>query len=83
MFYDKTPIIWGQDPPRLIARKLIRSMVSSRPVLWSMEQIVNALEKSYPASTILPTLYHYIIGGYIFQGYREGLRKFELAGAQE
>ena len=76
MFYDKTPIIWGQDPPRLIARKLARSMASSRPALWSMEQIVNALEKRYPASTLLPSLYRYIIGGYIFQGYREGLGEF-------
>ena len=82
MFYDKTPIRWVQDPPPLLARKLARSIVSSRPVLWMMEQIVNGLEKSYPASTILPSLYRYIIGGYIFHGYREGLRKFELAGAQ-
>jgi glycogen synthase len=76
MFYDKTPIIWGQDPPSLLARKLARSMVSSRPVLWSMEQIVNTLEKSYPSSNLLPSLYRYIIGGCIFHGYREGLRKF-------
>ena len=76
MFYDKTPIIWGQDPPPLLARKLARSMVSSRPVLWSMEQIVNTLEKSYPTSNIFPSLYRYIIGGYIFHGYREGLREF-------
>ena len=83
MFYDKTPIIWSLDPPRLVARKLARSIISTGPALWSMEQIVNILEKSYPASNLLPSLYRYIIGGYIFQGYREGLRKFELAGAQE
>ena len=83
MFYDKTPILWRQDPPRLIARKLVRSMASSRLALWSMEQIVHILEKRYPASTFLPSLYRYIIGGYIFRGYREGLREFKLAGAQE
>ena len=83
MFSDKMPILWGQDPPPLLARKLARSMVSSRPVLWITEQIVNGLEKSYPASNILPSLYRYIIGGYIFHGYREGLRKFELAGAHK
>ena len=83
MFFDKTPIVWGQDRPRLIARKLARSMASSRPALWSMEHVVNALEKSYPASTILPSLYRHIIGGYIYQGYREGLRDLELVGAQE
>jgi glycosyltransferase involved in cell wall biosynthesis len=83
MFYDKTPIIWGQDTLRLIARKLARSIASSRPALWSMEKIVHVLEKRYPASTLLPSLYRYIIGGYIFRGYREGLREFKLAGAQE
>ena len=76
MYYDKTPIDWSKDPPRLITRKLSRSMISSRLALWSMEQIANALEKRNPTSTILPPLYRRIIGGYIFQGYREGLRDF-------
>ena len=83
MFSDKTPITWGQDPPRLVARKLARSLASSPPALWSMEQIVTALEKYSPASGILPALYRYIIGGYTFRGYREGLREFEPAGVQE
>ncbi len=76
MFYDKTPITWGQDPPRLIARKLARAMISSRPVLRSMEHIVGALEKRYSWSVLLPFLYRCIVGGHIFQGYREGLSEF-------
>jgi glycosyltransferase involved in cell wall biosynthesis len=82
MFFDKTPIVWDQDSPRLIARKLARLMASTRPILWSMEYIVTAIEKGNPESTILSTLYRYIIGGYIYQGYREGLRVSELAGAR-
>jgi glycosyltransferase involved in cell wall biosynthesis len=73
MFYDKSPVVWGQDPPQLIARKFARAMASTRPALWSMEQLVNALEKNFPAATILPPLYRYIIGGYVFQGFRAGL----------
>jgi glycosyltransferase involved in cell wall biosynthesis len=76
MFYDKTPITWGQDSVRLIARKLARALASSRLALWSMEQIVHALEKRHPASTLLPPLYRYIVGGYVFRGYREGLNEF-------
>jgi glycosyltransferase involved in cell wall biosynthesis len=76
MFNDKTPIIWGQDPPLLIIRKVVRYVASSRPALWSMEQLVSTLEKYYPTSPILSLLYRYIIGGYIFQGYREGLNEF-------
>jgi glycosyltransferase involved in cell wall biosynthesis len=83
MFYDKTPIIWREDPLNLIGRKLVRSLVSTRPALWSMEQIVKALEKLYPTSKLLSSLYRYIIGGYIYQGYREGLREFTLVGAHK
>ena len=82
MFDDKAPILWGQDPLRVIARKLARSIASSRPVLWSMEQMVATLEKGAQASTILPSLQRLIIGGYIFRGYREGLSKFGRAGTQ-
>ena len=82
MFHDKTPIIWGQDSLLLFARKLARSICSSRLVLWSMEQTVNFLEKSYPVSKILPSLYRYIVGSYIFHGFREGLRKFGKVDAK-
>lgn len=83
MFEDKTPIVWSEDSPRLMARKLTRSIVSSRLVLWGMEKFAQTLEKRYPRSSLLPSLYRYVIGGYIFQGYREGLREFEVAAAQE
>jgi glycosyltransferase involved in cell wall biosynthesis len=76
MFNDKTTINWRQDSARLIARKLARSLTASRPALWSMEQIVKILEKHYPASSMLPPLYRYIVGGYVFRGYREGLGEF-------
>ena len=83
MFYDMAPTVWSQDPLNLIGRKLARSLASTRPALWSMEQIVKALENRYPTSKLLLSLYRYIIGGYIYQGYREGLREFTLTGAQE
>lgn len=76
MFHDKTPIAWGQDSLRLIVRKLARALVSSRLALWSMEQFVHVLENYFPASTLLPSLYRFIVGGYVFQGYREGLNAF-------
>ena len=76
MFDDKTPISWRQDPPRLIARKLVRYATSSRLALWSLEKLARVLEKRQPASNLLRSLYRYIIGGYIFKGYREGLHEF-------
>ena len=83
MFYDKTPIIWGHDSPHLIARKLIRYLASSRPVLWGLEQLIKTLENHYPLSTKLRSLKRYIIGSYIFQGFREGLRESKIARAQD
>ncbi len=76
MFLDKAPIVWKQDPPRLIARKLARHAASSRPALWGLEQITQVLEQHYPSPTLLRPLYRWIIGGYIFRGYRAGLREY-------
>ncbi|MCX7840986.1 MAG: hypothetical protein N2559_16240, partial [Anaerolineae bacterium] len=78
MFRDKMPIVWHSDPPRLIVRKIARHCASSRPVLWGMEQIVKVLERYYPATeNWLRRFYRWIIGGYIFRGYRQGLRDLE------
>jgi glycosyltransferase involved in cell wall biosynthesis len=77
MFFDKTPIVWGQDPLRLISRKLARSLASSHPALWGLEQIANFLEKRSPWSRLLPSLYRYIVAGHIYQGFRAGLRALQ------
>jgi GT2 family glycosyltransferase len=83
MFYDITPISWSQDPLYLFGRKLARRLASIHPVIYSMQQIVKTLEKQYPSSQLLLSLYRYIIGGYIYQGYREGLREFGQVRARE
>ena len=82
MLYDKTPLAWGQDSPRLIARKLARHVVSSPPVLGSMLKLVSILEQHYPSPVVLRRLYYLLHGANLFQGYREGLREFKLAVAQ-
>ncbi len=76
MFHDKTPIAWGQDSPGRVARKLARHIGSSRPVLKGMEHLVSVLEKRFPSPVVLRPLYRWILGGYIFQGYRAGLREY-------
>lgn len=83
MLYDKTPLAWGQDSPLLIARKLARHLVSSPPVLGSMLKLVSILEQHYPSPVVLRRLYYLLHGANLFQGYREGLREFRLAGAQQ
>ena len=77
MFRDKGAIAWKEDSPRLILRKLARQAASSRPVMWAMESLVPILERHAPASTALRLLYRWIVSGYIYRGYREGLQKLE------
>ena len=83
MLTDKTPPIWGQDTPLLIARKLARNILSSRPAFYGLVKLVSILEQHYPAPVILRRLYYLLHGANLFQGYREGLRDFRLAGARE
>lgn len=75
MFGDKGPTEWGKDPPTLILRKLARQIASSRPAMWAMALTVPLLERRAPASKLLELLYRWIISGYIYRGYREGLRE--------
>jgi hypothetical protein len=81
MFRDKTPIAWGQDPPTLIIRKLTRHIASSQLIIKSMELLVNILEIFYPSPKLLGPFYRWIVGGYIFKGYRQGLREYGMNGS--
>lgn len=76
-FHDKTLIVWRQDPPMLITRKLARQITSWSPVLRSMERLVRTLEARYPSPAILRRLYDWIGSAYIYLGYREGLKELE------
>jgi hypothetical protein len=76
MFHDKTPIVWGQDSPRLVIRKVVRRVTSSRFILRGMEYLVKILEQRYPSPNLLRPLYRWVIGGYIFRGYQDGVREY-------
>jgi glycosyltransferase involved in cell wall biosynthesis len=81
MLSDKTPLAWGQDSPLLIARKLARQLISTQPVQGGMEKLISILEQRWPSPAVLRRLYRWLHGAYMFQGYRDGLREFQSAGA--
>lgn len=83
MFHDKTPPAWGQDAPRLIARKLVRQFLSSSALQIIVVKLVGILERHYPSPVVLRRLYSFLHGASLFQGYRQGLREYKLAGVQE
>jgi len=74
MFADKTPVEWGKDPPAVVLRKLTRRIASSRPALRMLEFIERTLSGGKKGKAILPHLHRWIVGGYIYQGFRDGLR---------
>ena len=71
MFADKGPLDWRADGPRLSARKLLRGLLAQWPVLRTLER----LERTTPQART--ALRRWIIGGYIWQGYRQGLRELK------
>jgi glycosyltransferase involved in cell wall biosynthesis len=75
MLHDKTPISLKEDSPAMIGRKLLRRLVASKLLLWSMEKGVQLLERSYPSPALLRPLYRWIQGSYMLRGYRAGLRE--------
>ena len=83
MLNDKTPLAWGKDAPLLIARKMMRYLVSSAPVLYGILTLVSILERYYPSPLVLRRLYYLLHGANLFQGYQAGLRELKPAGIQE
>jgi GT2 family glycosyltransferase len=80
MLSDKTPPAWQEDSLHLIIRKFARRLVSSPPIIDSMIKLVGLLEQHYPSPVVLRRFYSLLHGANLFQGYREGLREFSLAG---
>lgn len=78
MFNDKAPISPGSDSPGMIGRKLARIVASSTPVLLFLKWSAHSLEEINPHSKMLKPLYRWIIGGYLFRGYRKGLKDMSI-----
>lgn len=77
MFRDKYPVRWKEDSPALILRKLARRVASFPPILAGMEWSVKLIEGLFPSPHLLRPMYRWIIGGYIYNGYHQGLVKFQ------
>ena len=76
MFRDMSPVAWGKDGPGLIVRKALRTIFSARPIIKLFEALERLLDKRAPRTLLWLPLYRWIIGGYIHQGFREGLRLY-------
>jgi len=82
MYRDKQPLDWQQDSTGLIVRKLFRIMASQPFSISALEYVTHYVERYAPRPALLLPLYRWVVGGYIFQGYREGLRQYEVIRKQ-
>ena len=73
MFNDKLPISWRQDSLTLIVRKLFRPILSSPIAMSLLSRLITFCERRTPRPNLLEPLYRWLIGGYIYQGWRTGL----------
>lgn len=73
MFVYKSPIDRYNDSFFLILHKASLQILYAPLIVLLMERIIPMLEQFAPQSRILRQLYRWIISGYIFRGYREGL----------
>jgi len=78
MLSDKRPIALREDNPRLIIRKILRAFASTRPMLALLGRNARWLEAHYPRESLLRPVYRWIVGGYIYRGYRRGLREYSM-----
>jgi len=76
MFLDKTEIIWRKDPPKLIARKIARTLASTMLALRVFEGLYVVLSVFGRPSLLVNSLERWILGGHIYRGYRQGLIEF-------
>jgi len=69
------PIRWKQEPLALTARKVLKRLLSSRPLLTVSLAVVAALQ-SLVGGRVLAAAYRFVMGLHIFRGYRKGLARF-------
>ena len=75
MFDDKGPIRWTAETPGRIARKILRTVISGKPSVIAMESVLDVVAEDSPIAWIRSPLSRWIVGAYIYQGYRRGLKE--------
>ena len=73
MFEDKSPVQWRNDSPMLVLRKGLRAAASQGPVIGLLESVTRLVERRVPSPRLLRPLYRWVLGGYLWRGYRQGL----------
>lgn len=73
MLADKEPVVWKQDPPRLVLHKLFHQITSHNWVVAAMLRLIALLEQTRALPALLLLFYRWVISAHIFRGYRQGV----------
>jgi len=76
------PITWGEDPPSVMARKVVKWFLALPPSFAVLKFITTGLERYLPVPRLLVPLYRLMIGLHIFRGFRVGLTRFQVPGSR-
>jgi Glycosyl transferase family 2 len=74
------PIVWGTDSPTVVARKILKVLLSSQPALAMLKGFTAVLE-TQRMSGLLEVVYPLVIGLHIFRGFRAGLVRYRISKA--
>lgn len=77
MFADKTPIVWREDTPWMLLRKLTRQLSAQPWLLYPLETLVKHLENKPGTGPGLNILMRWVNGAYMYRGYQAGLAHYQ------
>jgi len=70
---ENLPVMWREDSPALIVRKLAKRLMGLRPAQEILFGLCTLLERLWPAPTLLWRVYRALLSAAIYRGFREGL----------
>ena len=73
------PVMWGREPLFSSLRKLLKLILTAKPVLAMLTFSVSVFERVAPNSRVIDRLYRLLLGAHILRGYRKGRRRAAIA----
>jgi GT2 family glycosyltransferase len=76
LVHESAPIHWTGDSPWLVLKKLIKRLLATRTGRAMLRRACSIAERAVPDSRLSRHAYQAAVGVAIFQGVREGLRRY-------
>lgn len=75
------PVRWGREPIWHSTRKLIKAVLSHRPMTDCLFAAAWLFERTLPRSRALDRMYRVLLGVHILRGYRNGMKRYGVGAA--